>query len=384
MLFNLRTMLGLESEAPNVEINFNIDNDGDENPVTTEDEVDNIEETESEEGDVTDEVDTEKTEAIEAQAEEDRSEADVEELEEAQEALESLQVIVSNTHRLSMEEFEMFQLVMKNVTKEKPYLEVLSTETILQSDYHRKLVAEELINASLENLAVISLEAKESLWQRAKDKFARFQDLERAIVKKANALRDLASESRNEKADIEYIKFDDKNVPKFKYLRSNKVNSFHELMEDIDKANILFANLKTPNIGAGDDKAIINSMTNFTEGWELKDGVDTIEFFNLSLKKGDNLTPDVRPSDKDIEQLPILTAKECSEVLDKVIALSKHRGKVEQLSGILRRLDKSASKFQYAAKAAFNGIKVLQDIRVGLMDELVKYCQLSISHLGSD
>ncbi len=381
MRFNLRETLGLESEAPNVEINFNIDNDDDseETPIDTEDEV--------ETADVTaehDEVDDAKTEAIEAQAEEERSEADVEELEEAQEALESLKLIVSKHHKLSMEEFEMFQLVTRNVTKQKSYLETLSSETFIQSDYHRKLIAEELLNASLENLEVVSLEAKESLWERVKNKFARFQDLERAIVRKANALKELASESGHEKADIEYIKFDDKNTPKFKQLRSNAVNEFRELMNNAKTADTFFSNLKSPNIAAGDDKAIVNSMVSFTEGWELKDGVDTIEFFNISITKESSLTPEVRTSDKDIEQLPILTAKECSEVLDMVTKLSKHRGKVEQLSGILRRLDKSADKFQFASKAAYNGIRVLQDIRVEIMDELVKYCQLSLSHLSAD
>ena len=244
MRFNLRETLGLESEAPNVEINFNIDNDDDseETPIDTEDEV--------ETADVTaehDEVDDAKTEAIEAQAEEERSEADVEELEEAQEALESLKLIVSKHHKLSMEEFEMFQLVTRNVTKQKSYLETLSSETFIQSDYHRKLIAEELLNASLENLEVVSLEAKESLWERVKNKFARFQDLERAIVRKANALKELASESGHEKADIEYIKFDDKNTPKFKQLRSNAVNEFRELMNNAKTADTFFSNLKSNN-----------------------------------------------------------------------------------------------------------------------------------------
>lgn len=382
MAINLRSALGLEDNSPNIEINFNIDNDDpDKTPIDTETEVEDGSVNEISDNDT---VNDAKTDAIEAQAEEERSEAEVAELEEAQSALESLQLIVGNTHRLSMEEFEMFQLVVKNITGQKSYLETVSAETVLQSDYHRRLVAEEILNATMENLSVVSLEAKESLWERVKNKIARFKDLEQSIVKKANALRELASAHRNEKSNIEYIKFDDKNVPKFKYLRSNKVNSFRELINDAKTANLLFTNLKTPNLGAGDDKAVINSMTNFNEGWKLIDGVDTIEFFNLSLKKGDDLTPDVRPSDTDIEQLPILTAQECTEVLDMVITMSKHRGKVEQLIGILHRLDKTANKFQYAAKAAYNGIKVLQDVRVGIMDELVKYCQLSLSHLGSD
>lgn len=384
MPFNLRARLCLEDNGPNVEINFNIDNDNDETPIDVEKNVEDNSDITDDNENITNEEDKVKADAIEAQAEELRSETEVEELEEAQEALESLKLILNKTHRLSIENFEMFQLVMRNVSKEKSYLETVSTETIFQSDYHRKLVAEELVNASLENLTIISLEAKESLWERVKDKLARFKDLEQSIVRKANALRELASEHRHEKADIEYIKFDDKNVPKFKYLRSNKINSFSELVKDIKLANTFFTHLKMPNIGAGDDKAIIDSMTNFNEGWKLNNGVDTIEFFNLSIKKGDNLVPDTRPADKDIEQLPILNATECEEVLELVLALSKHRGKVEQLSGILKRLDKSSSKFQYAAKAAYVGIRMLQDIRVNIMDELVKYCQLSISHLNAD
>lgn len=385
MIVNLRSSLGLEDNDIDVEINFNVDNnDDDDNGLDVEQNTEGeLEDEDGIEGE-TDEVADAKSEAIEAEAEEERSEAEVEELEEAQEALESLQAVIDKQHSLSLEEFEMFKLTMSNITKNKPYLEVVSQETIFQSDFHRKMVANEIISATLENLNQVSMEAKESLWQRAKEKFDRFKDLERAIVKKATALRELASASTNEKADIEYIKFDDKNTPKFNYIRTNRVNSFNELMKDLKKAESFFRNLKTPNIGAGDDKAIVSSMLNFTEGWELVNGMDTIEFFTISITKNSDLSPDKRPSDKDIEQLPILTAKECEEVLESVLELSKYRGKVTQLIGILQRLDKSSGKFQYSAKAAFNGVKVLQDVRVQIMDELVKYANVSLNHLGAD
>lgn len=180
MKLSIRETLGLEAAQPGVEINFNIDTNDDGVPLTGEDK----------DGEQT--VEAAKVEAITEDAEADKAENEIAELEEAQEALESMKLVLTEARTISVEDFQLAKLVLSNITGQKQIIDNITMEADLTNPIHNRVLALELTELSLNTVATVSQEGIGNVFNKVKEAIAKFINLEKVVVKRANAMLSLA------------------------------------------------------------------------------------------------------------------------------------------------------------------------------------------------
>lgn len=390
--------LGLEDDAPQVEINFNVDTDENGAPMSPVDQ----------DGDQN--VEAAKTDAIEAEAEVEQAETEQEELEEAQEALESLKVVLDKaamTGGLSPIAMEMFKIAMTRITGSKELVEQVTMESAFTSPVQRQLEAAKLVEVSLESLETVSMEGVKELLAKMFDVVEKFFALEKSVVKRANALLQLADTRDGEHSTSKTIPVNVKRGLKSKYLAHTEYKSEKEILDEVGKAVKLFKSIKVPSLDGIDTDNVAATLFNLSPSdWDRqttkKGTFDSYSFFAVNLRKGKLLTVDLEPVNKSLNSLPVLTTKTAKEVLNQVLELSKSTTTLKQIVKELKvdpivrdgfsvnydngqyshtyKIDPKAKVMRSIAKGLVRLIKY----RTKVMDELVNYCGMCIQDRGVD
>lgn len=392
MKLSIREALGLEDAQPGVEINFNIDTNDDGVPLTGEDK----------DGEQT--VEAAKVEAITEDAEADKAENDIAELEEAQEALESMKLVLTEARTISVEDFQLAKLVLSNITGQKQIIDNITMEADLTNPIHNRVLALELTELSLNTVATVSQEGIGNVFNKVKEAIAKFINLEKVVVKRANAMLSLAETRSGEHSTSATIPVNVKRGLNSIYLAHTEYENEKQIMTEMAKFVKFYKSIKVPSLDGVDMTNILNTLFNLSDKeWEritTKHGTALrYSFFGVHVDRALYLDVELDAVNKSVDSLPVLTPNNVVEVLKQVIELSSCTPVLKQIVDELdlpREKDTHRDKLgnvttttrgdrngDIAREIAFC-IKYLIKHRTKLMDELVNYCGMCIQDRGVD
>lgn len=382
----IKMSLGLEDDAPQVEINFNVDTDDNGAPLSPVDQ----------DGDES--VEAAENEAIEAEAEANKAETEQEELEEAQEALESLKLVLDKaalTGGLSPIAMEMFKVAMTRVTGSKALVEQVTMESALASPVQRQLEAAKLVEVSLESLETVSMEGIKEKFAKLKDALGKFFNTEKSMIKRAKALMELAETREGEHATSKTIPVNVKRGLKSKQLTRVEFKSSKEILAHLEKMYKLFDSIKVPSVDNVKRERMSDDLFALSPSdWEKNKGSDGVyyfyTYFGIKVKRTDKLDVDYDDSNKSIDSLPVATIDETKKMLSIVVKMLETSGVIKQIMGELDDLQYSElqehgdgevfSQLDYNISA----ISQLVFHRDKLFKELIDYCGMCIQDRGVD
>lgn len=389
----IKKSLGLEDDAPQVEINFNVDTDDNGAPLSPVDQ----------DGDQN--VEDAKADAIEAEAEVNKVETEQEELEEAQEALESLKVVLdkaSMTGGLSPIAMEMFKIAMTRVTGSKELVEQVTMESAFTSPVQRQLEAAKLVEVSLESLETVSMEGVKEVWAKIKESVLKFFNLEESVMKRANALLELAKTREGEHSTSKTIPVNVKRGLKSTYLAHTQYNYEKEIVTQFDRMKRFYDSIKVPSLDKSVDMSdAVRTIFNLKDS-EWSKEKDLVlgaymgyKFFNVEVQRSSFIYTPLDKTNKSVNSLPVLRVSTATKMLKDIIDMGSNRGVLEQVveeldvpSTVLINSngtnstvsDLSTAKLQELSHSIHKLIKH----RVKLLDELVNYCGMCIQDRGVD
>lgn len=389
----IKMSLGLEDDAPQVEINFNVDTDDNGAPLSPVDQ----------DGDQN--VEAAKTDAIEAEAEVEQAETEQEELEEAQEALESLKVVLDKaamTGGLSPIAMEMFKIAMTRVTGSKELVEQVTMESAFTSPVQRQLEAAKLVEVSLESLETVSMEGLKETWAKIKDSILKFFNLEKSVMKRANALLELAKTREGEHAESKTIPVNVKRGLNSNYLAHTEYNSEKEIVTQFDRMKHFYDSIKVPSLDKTVDmKDAVRTIFNLKDSewssekdpkWGAYMGY---KFFGVEVQRSSFIHTQLDEKNKSVDSLPVLQMSTVTKMLKDIIDMGSNRGVLEQVvdeldvpSTMMFNSDGTNSTVRDLNTASLQelsySIHNLIKHRTKLLDELVNYCGMCIQDRGVD
>lgn len=405
--------LGLEDDAPQVEINFNVDTDENGAPLSPVDQ----------DGDES--VEAAESEAIEAEAEANKAETEQEELEEAQEALESLKLVLDKaalTGGLSPIAMEMFKIAMTSITGSKALVEQVTMESALASPVQRQLEAAKLVEVSLESLETVSMEGIKDWWNKLVDGILSLFKFEAVIGKRAKGLLALATTHKGEHATSKTIPVNVKRGLKSKALAHTEYSKEEDIVAEFKKLvefsngviypESLIKELKvdkngnyttdvTPQYGAKVIDATLN--LNWTKS-NAKDVIREFGYFNTKLYEvspptffTSKLACELDKVNKTAESLPVLSIDTCVNVLTDIVKLCDERDNLKKIVKKLFRVHdvvefvgggvyyyKPASPIGQVWMQLYSALFTAVRQRTNVLNELVNYCGMCIQDRSVD
>lgn len=315
---SLKSSLGIEDNSQ-VEVNFHIDTDDDNNPDVDGDSVDV--EPITVPGDGESGVETEEASADTAEASDE-----VEQLEEAQDSLESLKTIVDrhidngtmtrmglSTYRLALE-----SIVPSHILED---VGITSLESnINTSKYHAGVLAQAELTEIQNRLSVVTMEANFDWVKKTKHKIAVFFKREAALEKRARALLSLAETSEHEQASNDNLSINaGKKTLSLHNITTLKWTDEKEFKEHVEHFCNLYNSMS--DVKRGYDDEFTDNIFPESRKWPKdEDGNPVYKTFRIKLVRKNNLVNGhMFPKVEDKMTLPNLTPDACKDVLTTLI-----------------------------------------------------------------
>lgn len=296
-----------------VEVNFNIDTDEDGAP--TEDVLDTA----------TDNDEESALDASESEGEADTAEADMDQLEEAQDSLESLGVVL-NKHAsqgtMSRMGVGFYQLALESIAG-RDMLEqvgVPSLEGHSYSKHHATLLSLESHRELMSHVNTVSMESVMNWLSKVGHKFAVFFQREKALLKRAKALKAVAETSENEKSSNDNLKVNAKksvSLPTLLTVNWTDEKQFVKLVAEFAEVFNAMA-----SVNGGFDDAFVDNMFPGSNKWPKNaEGKPSKQIFGMKLVRDKLVEGHTAPPVKKETTVVNLTPATCKHVLNQLIEL---------------------------------------------------------------
>ena len=344
--------LGLEDNSQ-VEVNFHIDTDEDNSPVTADDTPEVVSD------DTNVQVET-------AASETDAASDEMSQLQEAQDSLESLNTVLDaqiKNGTVSDMSLTMYRLALESIVPRSVMDEVglVSMEnskavSIQHASYLAKVELEEVTH----QVGVVSLEAKMDFLKKATHAIDTMIRQEGALLKRATALRALAQGSENEHASNDRLTVNGgSKSPNMRHITTLSWNSEDEFVKHVKHFTDLFNSMSSLRPGYDDDftDRIFPGSRDWTKD---KDGNPSYETFRVKLVRKKKLVRGYMQQKVVAKRsLPNLTPRTCEEVLNIVISTLTHgkvmKANLKEMTRILSTVVKREYKTSVSSNPGGNG-----------------------------
>lgn len=303
-----------------VEVNFNIDTDEngaptDDVPVETnlDDAVEDDEATE---------------EAIESEGEADAAESDMDQLQEAQDSLESLGLILkqhAEAGTLSKMGVSFYRTALESIVgvDNLEKIGVPSLESHSYTKHHAIAMSLESHEEVARHLETISMEAALDWLRKIGHKIDVWFRGEKALLKRALALKAIADTSENEQAVNDKLKVNAKASPTLHKLLTVKWDTQEAFLGQVKEFTEVY-NAMTTVKGGFDDEFVDNLFPGSAKWVKNAEGKPTKTIFGIKLVRGPTIIGHTASDVEGETTVPNLSPAICKQVLEELITLLKH------------------------------------------------------------
>lgn len=344
--------LGLEDNSQ-VEVNFHIDTDEDNSPVTADDTPEVV-------------SDDTNVQVEKATSETDAASDEMSQLQEAQDSLESLNTLLSthiqngtvtdmslNMYRLALE-----SIVPKDIMEEVGLISMENSKAV--SIQHASYLAKVELEEVSHKVAVVSMEAKLDFLKKAIHAIDTMVRQEDALLKRAIALRTLAQGSENEHASNDRLTVNGgSKTPNMRHITTLSWSSEGEFVKHVKHFTDLFNSMSSLKPGYDDDftDRIFPGSRDWTKD---KDDNPSYETFRIKLVRKKKLVRGYLQQKVVAKRvLPNLTPRTCEEVLNVVISTLTHgkimKANLKEMTRILSTVVKREYKTSVSSNPGGNG-----------------------------